>query len=87
MVKPPVNWGELAKLDLGQVKELNTKKGGVMMMFMMGLGLIVPLLLIGLVAYALGLRSSFNQNNSAHNLDTPQEIPNTHNTHNRINEV
>ena len=41
---------------------------------MMGLGLIVPLLLIGLVAYALGWRPQLNQNGSAQIGQTPLEI-------------
>ena len=41
---------------------------------MMGLGLIVPLLLIGLIAYALGWRPQFNQNGSAQIGQTPLEI-------------
>jgi putative membrane protein len=45
-----------------------------MMMGMMGLGLIVPLLLIGLVAYALGWRPQLNQNGSAQIGQTPLEI-------------
>ena len=45
-----------------------------MMMGMMGLGLIVPLLLIGLVAYALGWRPQFNQCGSAQTSQTPFEI-------------
>ena len=35
------------------------------MMTMMGFGLIVPLLLIGLVAYAIGWRPQFNQSGPA----------------------
>ena len=45
-----------------------------MMMGMMGLGLIVPLLLIGLVAYALGWRPQFNQTGPAQTSETPLEI-------------
>ena len=45
-----------------------------MMMGMMGLGLIVPLLLIGLVAYALGWRPQFNQTGSVQTSQTPLEI-------------
>ena len=45
-----------------------------MTMGMMGLGLIVPLLLIGLVAYALGWRPQFNQSLPAQNSETPLEI-------------
>ena len=41
---------------------------------MMGLGLIVPLLLIGMVAYALGWRPQLNQNGSARIGQTPLEI-------------
>jgi len=44
------------------------------MMGMMGLGLIVPLLLIGVVAYALGWRPQFNQNGQAQSNQTPVEI-------------
>lgn len=45
-----------------------------MMMGMMGLGLIAPLLLIGLVAYGLGWRPQFNQTGSAQTSETPVEI-------------
>ena len=45
-----------------------------MMMGMMGFGLIVPLLLIGLVAYALGWRPQFNQSLPASTSQTPAEI-------------
>lgn len=45
-----------------------------MMMGMMGLGLIVPLLLIGLVAYALGWRPQFNQAGSTPTSETPVDI-------------
>ena len=45
-----------------------------MMMGMMGFGLIVPLLLIGLVAYALGWRLQFNEIGSAQTSQTPLEI-------------
>jgi len=45
-----------------------------MMMGMMGLGLIVPLLLIGIVAYALGWRPQFNQIGPAQTNQTPLEI-------------
>lgn len=45
-----------------------------MMMGMMGLGLIVPLLLIGLIAYALGWRPQFNQTGQAQSSQTPVEI-------------
>ena len=45
-----------------------------MMMGMMGLGLIVPLLLIGLVAYALGWRPQSNQTGLAQTSETPLEI-------------
>jgi uncharacterized membrane protein len=41
---------------------------------MMGFGLIVPLLLIGVVANALGLRPQFNQTNPAQTSQTPVEI-------------
>ena len=47
-----------------------------MMMGMMGLGLIVPLLLIGLVAYALGWRPQFNQSLPGSTSQTPVEILN-----------
>jgi putative membrane protein len=43
-------------------------------MMMMGFGLIVPLLLIGLVAYALGWRPQFNQTWPAQTSQTPLEI-------------
>jgi hypothetical protein len=45
-----------------------------MMMGMMDLGLIVPLLLIGLVAYALGWRLQFNRSLPASTSQTPPEI-------------
>lgn len=41
---------------------------------MMIIGLIVPLLLIGAVAYALGWRPQFNQTRPAQNDQTPLEI-------------
>jgi len=42
---------------------------------MMGFGLVVPLILIGVVVYALGWRpSSFNQTGSAPTSQTPLEI-------------
>jgi len=41
---------------------------------MMGFGLIVPLLLIGVVAYALGLLPQFNQTSTARTSQTPVEI-------------
>ena len=41
---------------------------------MMGFGLIVPLLLIGLVAYALGWQPQFKQTRPAQNSQTPLEI-------------
>lgn len=45
-----------------------------MMIGMMGLGLIVPLLLIGLVAYALGWRPQFNQTGPAPTSETLVDI-------------
>ena len=44
------------------------------MMMVMGFGLIVPLLLIGVVAYALGWRPPFNQTWPAQTSQTPLEI-------------
>ena len=44
------------------------------MMMMMGFGLIVPLLLIGVVVLALGLRPQFNQTKPAQTSQTPAEI-------------
>ena len=44
------------------------------MMLMMGFWLIIPLLLIGLVAYQLGWRPQFNQTGSAQTSQTPLEI-------------
>lgn len=44
------------------------------MMFMMGLWLILPLSLIGAVAYALGLRPRSNQTEPAQTSQTPLEI-------------
>lgn len=45
-------------------------------MMMMGLGLIVPLLLISVVAFAFGLRPLLNQTGSAQTGQTPVEILN-----------
>lgn len=44
------------------------------MMTMMAFGLIVPLLLIGVVAYALGWRPQFTQTGPAPTSETPLEI-------------
>ncbi|HLO17658.1 MAG TPA: SHOCT domain-containing protein [Anaerolineales bacterium] len=41
---------------------------------MMGFGLIVPLVLIGAVAYALGWRPQFNQSGPAQTGQTPLEL-------------
>ena len=41
---------------------------------MIGFGLIIPLLLIGGIAYALGWRPQFNQTGSAQTKQTPLEI-------------
>ena len=41
---------------------------------MMGFGLIVPLVLIGAVAYALGWRPQFNQSGRAQAGQTPLEL-------------
>jgi len=41
---------------------------------MMGFGLIVPLILIGAVAYALGWRPQINQSGPAQTNQTPEEI-------------
>lgn len=41
---------------------------------MMGFGLIVPLILIGVVVYALGWRPQFNQTGSPPSSQTPEEI-------------
>ncbi len=46
---------------------------GLMMLMMMGFGLIVPLFLIGVVAYALGWRPKFNQTGLAQTGQTPLE--------------
>ena len=43
---------------------------------MMGFGLIIPLLLIGGIAYALGWRPQFNQTWPAQTSQTPLEILN-----------
>ena len=40
---------------------------------MMGFGLIVPLLLIGVIAYALGWRPQFTQTRPTQNSQTPLE--------------
>jgi putative membrane protein len=44
------------------------------MMGMMGFGLIIPLLVIGGIAYALGWRPQFNQSGPAHTGQTPLEL-------------
>ena len=41
---------------------------------MMGFGLIIPLLLIGGIAYALGWRPQFNQTGPAQTKQTPLEL-------------
>ena len=41
---------------------------------MMGFGLIIPLLLIGGIAYALGWRAQFNQSGAAQTEQTPLEL-------------
>ena len=41
---------------------------------MMGFGLIIPLLLIGGIAYALGWRPQFNQSGPAQTKQTPLEL-------------
>lgn len=41
---------------------------------MMGFGVIIPLLLIGGIAYALGWRPQFNQAGSAQTEQTPLEL-------------
>ena len=46
----------------------------IMMTMMMGFGLIVPLLLIGAVAYALGWRPQPNQTGPAQTSQAPFEI-------------
>lgn len=43
-------------------------------MMMMGFGLILPLLLIGLVVYAISQRPQFNQAGPAQTSQTPAEI-------------
>ena len=43
-------------------------------MMMMGFGLIIPLLLIGAVAYALGWQPQFNRTKLAPTSQTPLEI-------------
>lgn len=43
-------------------------------MMMMGFGLIVPLILIGVVAYALGWRPQSNQSGPVQTRQTPSEI-------------
>jgi len=44
------------------------------MMTMMGFGLIIPLLVIGGIAYALGWRPQSNQTGSAKTKQTPLEL-------------
>jgi putative membrane protein len=41
---------------------------------MMGFGLIIPLLIIGGIAYALGWRPQFNQSGPAQTKQTPLEL-------------
>ena len=41
---------------------------------MMGFGLIIPLLLIGGIAYALGWRPQFNETRPDHTRQTPLEL-------------
>jgi len=41
---------------------------------MMGFGLVIPLILIGVIAYALGWRPPLNQQGSAQTSQTPEEI-------------
>jgi len=41
---------------------------------MLGVGLIVPLILVGVIAYALGWRPQINQTGSAPTNQTPEEI-------------
>ena len=41
---------------------------------MMGFGLVIPLLLIGGIAYALGWRPQFNQSRPAQTEQTPLEL-------------
>ena len=41
---------------------------------MMGFGFIIPLLVIGGIAYALGWRPQFNQNGPAQTKQTPLEL-------------
>jgi putative membrane protein len=45
-----------------------------MMMGMMGLGLMIPMALIGVIAYALGWRPQFNPTGPAQTSETPAEI-------------
>jgi putative membrane protein len=45
-----------------------------MMMTMMGFGLIIPLLVIGGIAYALGWRPQVNQTGPAQTTQTPIEL-------------
>jgi uncharacterized membrane protein len=52
--------------------KLKDKKGENIMM-MMGFGLIVPLLLIGIVVYALGAQPQFNQTDPGQTSQTPAE--------------
>jgi len=44
------------------------------MMTMMGFGLIIPLLVIGAIAYALGWRPQSNQTSPAQTSQTPLEL-------------
>ena len=46
----------------------------IMMTMMMGFGLLVPLLLMGVVVYALGWRPQPNQTEPAQTSQTPLEI-------------
>jgi putative membrane protein len=46
----------------------------IVLMMLMSFGLIVPLLLIGVVAYALARRPQVNQTGRAHTKQTPLEV-------------
>ncbi len=46
----------------------------MMMMWMMGLGLLLPLILVGVLAFALGWRPQLNQSGPAQSSQTPREI-------------
>jgi uncharacterized membrane protein len=57
-----------------KIEELIKERMKMMMIMMMGFGFIVPLLLIGAVAFALGLRPQFNKAGPAQTSQTALDI-------------